>query len=187
MGTKATSWYDSIRGACFVFCGVLLCLALLYFIHSFHGYSTVIETVNGVVLGPGEDTHYMKVTTYAPSFPTSFSGSLENLFSFDSYIRAKMKKNVIFWPFFFCQNLAKCIVSTPFVAFRSASSHRAVLSIPIQNSIENHFYEARALVRNFSVPVYLVTIHNLKSFALRLTLCRATLCFGKSRIYPYPA
>ena len=47
--------------------------------------------------------------------PFRFFGSLENLYSFDPYIWAKIRK---MYPNMICQNLAKCIVSTPFVAFR---------------------------------------------------------------------
>ena len=42
--------------------------------------------------GGGGGTHYMKVTTYAPPFRPPFFRSLENLYSFDPYILAKMRK-----------------------------------------------------------------------------------------------
>ena len=63
---------------------------------------------------PGEGTHSMKVTTYAPPFRSPFFRPLKNLYNFDPYIWAKMRKCRISTPFF-GQNLAKCIglVSTP--------------------------------------------------------------------------
>ena len=45
-------------------------------------------------------THYMKVTTYAPPFRPPFFRSLENLYSFDPYILAKMRKMSYFDPYF---------------------------------------------------------------------------------------
>ena len=42
----------------------------------------------------------MKVTTYAPPFRPPFFRSLEHLYSFDTYILAKMGKNVVFRPLF---------------------------------------------------------------------------------------
>ena len=47
----------------------------------------------------GGGTHYMKVTTYAPPFRPPFFGSLENLYSFDPYILAKMRKMSYFDPY----------------------------------------------------------------------------------------
>ena len=58
--------------------------------------------------GGGGGTHYMKVTTYAPPFWPPFFMSLENLYCFDPYILAKMRKMSHFNPYF----LSK------FVAFR---------------------------------------------------------------------
>ena len=49
---------------------------------------------------PGGGTHYMKVTTYAPPFRPPFFRSLENLYSFDPYILAKMRKMSYFDPYF---------------------------------------------------------------------------------------
>ena len=49
---------------------------------------------------PGGGTHYMKVTIYAPPFRPPFFGSLENLYSFDPYILAKMRKMSYFDPYF---------------------------------------------------------------------------------------
>ena len=42
----------------------------------------------------------MKVTTYAPPFRPPFFRSLENLYSFDPYILAKMRKTSYFEPYF---------------------------------------------------------------------------------------
>ena len=42
----------------------------------------------------------MKVTTYAPPFRPPFFRSLENLYSFDPYILAKMRKKSYFDPYF---------------------------------------------------------------------------------------
>ena len=39
---------------------------------------------------PGEGTHSMKVTTYAPPFGPPFFRSMENLYSFNPYIWAKI-------------------------------------------------------------------------------------------------
>ena len=49
---------------------------------------------------PGGGTHYMKVTTYAPPFRPPFFKSLENLYSFDPYILAKIRKMSYFDPYF---------------------------------------------------------------------------------------
>ena len=53
-----------------------------------------------VVNRPGEGSHSMKVTTYAPRppFRPPFFGSLENLYSFDPYFWAKMRKMSYFDP-----------------------------------------------------------------------------------------
>ena len=48
----------------------------------------------------GGGTHYMKVTTYAPPFRPPFFRYLENLYSFDRYILAKMSKMSYFDPYF---------------------------------------------------------------------------------------
>ena len=58
---------------------------------------------------PREGTHSMKVTTYDPPFRPPFYRSLGNLYSFDPYIWAKMRKMSYFDHYF----LAKFIVSTP--------------------------------------------------------------------------
>ena len=49
---------------------------------------------------PGEGTHSMKVTTYAPPFRPHFFRPLENLYSFDPYIWAKMRKMSYFDSYF---------------------------------------------------------------------------------------
>ena len=60
------------------------------------------ETSNSIAnaLEAREGTHYMKVTTYAPPFRPPFFRSLENLYSFDPYILAKMGKMSYFDPYF---------------------------------------------------------------------------------------
>ena len=49
---------------------------------------------------PGGATHSTKVTTYAPPFRPPFFRCLENLYSFDPYILAKMRKMSYFDPYF---------------------------------------------------------------------------------------
>ena len=62
------------------------------------------------VCGPaGEGAHYMKVTNICSAISTPISRSLENWYSFDPYIRAKMRK-IYFHPYF-CLHLAEFIVS----------------------------------------------------------------------------
>ena len=64
---------------------------------------TMMCRSNGSLLGtpePGRGTHYMKVTTYAPPFRPPFFRSLENLYSFDPFILAKMGKMSYFDPYF---------------------------------------------------------------------------------------
>ena len=84
---------------CECFCPFLL----LTFIHNSlpHHIHTWWSCCWGPVLGGGEGgTHYMKVTTYAPPFRPPFFRSLENLYSFDPYILAKMWKMLYFDPYF---------------------------------------------------------------------------------------
>ena len=69
----------------------------------------------------------------AISTPPPFFRSLENLSSFNPYIWAKVRKMSYFDPFFF--NLAKCIVSTPFLVLCNISSQR---SSPVQVT-PNHY------------------------------------------------
>ena len=52
------------------------------------------------VLITGERTHSMKVTTYAPPFLPPFFRPLENLYSFDPYISAKIMKMLYFHSYF---------------------------------------------------------------------------------------
>ena len=70
---------------------------------------------------PGEGTHSMKVTTYAPPFRPPFFRSLENLYSFDPYFLAKMRKMSYFDPYFlskFGKMYSFDPPFSPFVAFR---------------------------------------------------------------------
>ena len=73
-----------------------------------------------------EGTHSMKVTIYAPPFQPPFFRSLENLYSFDPYILAKMWKMSYFDPYilakirkmsyfdpYFSSKLGKIYISTP--------------------------------------------------------------------------
>ena len=48
---------------------------------------------------PGGATHSTKVTTYAPPFRPPFFRSLENLYGFDPYILAKIRKMSYFDPY----------------------------------------------------------------------------------------
>ena len=64
--------------------------------------------------------------------------SLDNLYSFDPYIWAKMRKIYCISTPTFCQNLEKCIVLTPILTLCSTSSEQAVLSIHIQNQLRTH-------------------------------------------------
>ena len=77
--------------------------------------------------GPGRGTHYKKVTAYAPPFRPPFFRSQENLYSFDPYIWAKMRK--MYFDPYFSSNFGKMYSFDPppppppppfwpFVAFR---------------------------------------------------------------------
>ena len=117
-------------------------------------------------MGGGGCTHSMKVTIYAPPFRPLFFRSLENLYSLDPYILAKMRKMSYFDPYIlakmrkmsyfdpyilekkwgkccistpiFHQNWVKCIVLTPFIDPCSVSSRRAVRSTPIRKPDRIH-------------------------------------------------
>ena len=81
--------------------------------------------------------HSMKLTTYAPPFRPPFFRSLENLYSFDPYILAKMRKMSYFDPYF-SSKLGKMYSFDQSCFFYpcSVSSRRAVRSIPIRNLTE---------------------------------------------------
>ena len=98
-----------------------------------------------------EGTHSMKVTIYAPPFQPPFFRSLENLYSFDPYILAKMWKMSYFDPYilakmrkmsyfdlYFSSKLGKIYIFDPLFFFYSfsVSSRWAVRSIPIWNLTE---------------------------------------------------
>ena len=98
----------------------------------------------------------MKVTTYAPPFRPPFFRSLENLYSFDPYILAKMWK--ISTPIFH-QNWAKCIVLTPLFYLCRVSSRRAVLSIPIRNLTPVGLAPYRFWYTAYSKRIYHMCFH----------------------------
>ena len=75
----------------------------------------------------------MKVTTYAAPFRPPFFRSLENLYSFDPYILAKMRQMSYFDPYFSSKLGKMYSFDPPFFYPCSVSSRQAVLSIPIQN------------------------------------------------------
>ena len=81
-----------------------LVVIMLFMYAVFHclysvGNKTQIQTQTQTAAA-GRGTHYMKFTTYAPPFPPPFFRSLENLYSFDPYILAKMGKMSYFDPYF---------------------------------------------------------------------------------------
>ena len=86
---------------------------------------------------PGEGTHSMEVTTYAPPFRPPYFRSLENLYSFDPSFWAKMRKMSYFDPYFLSKFGKMYSFDPPFLPLCSISCHQAVLSIPIQNPTEN--------------------------------------------------
>ena len=81
--------------------------------------------------GGGGGTHSMKVTIYAPPFRSPFSRSLGNLYSFDPYILAKMRKRSYFDPYL-SSKLSKMYSFDPLyltlVAFRVDGRWEASLS-----------------------------------------------------------
>ena len=81
-------------------------------------------------------THSMKVTTYAPPFRSPFLMSLENLYSFDTYILAKMRKMSYFDPYLSSKLGKMYSFDPPFWPLKRVSSRRAVRSIPIRNLTE---------------------------------------------------
>ena len=84
----------------------------------------------------GGGTHYMKVTTYAPPFGPPFFKSLVNLYSFDPYILAKMRK--MYFDPYFSSKLGKMYSFDPLLFFYpcSFSSRWVALGIPIRNLTE---------------------------------------------------
>ena len=90
-------------------------------------YTSFSNPVSYMSLPPrGGGTHYMKVATCAPPFRPPFFRSLENLYSFDPYILAKIRKMSYFDSYFSLKDCAKCMVPPPFDPC-SISSRRAVL------------------------------------------------------------
>ena len=65
-----------------------------------------LEYFSGLFQSCRGGTHYMKVTTYAPPFRIRFFTSLENLYSFDPYILAKMRK-MLYFDLYFSSKLGK--------------------------------------------------------------------------------
>ena len=77
-------------------------------------YTSFSNPVSYMSLPPrGGGTHYMKVATCAPPFRPPFFRSLENLYSFDPYILAKIRKMSYFDSYFSLKDCAKCMVPPP--------------------------------------------------------------------------
>ena len=86
-------------------------------------------------------THSMKVTTYAPPFWPPFFRSLENLYSFNPYILAKMGKMSYFDPYFSSKLGKMYSFDPPFftlVAFRVDGRRWACLSETWPRTITPH-------------------------------------------------
>ena len=90
----------------------------------------------------------MKVTTYAPPFRPPFFGSLENLYSFDPYILAKMRKMSYFDPYFSSKLGKMYSFDPPFfftlVAFRVDGRCWASLSKTWHDCLLNLLFRSRS-------------------------------------------
>ena len=109
-------------------------------------------------------------------FDPSFS-ALENLYSFDHYILAKMRKMLYSHPYF-SSKLDKMYSFDPPFYPCSISSRRAMLSIPIRNLTEYPTPTPRTYIkpsiRFFISAIYFVLflhLYGLKTFDFRKILC----------------